>query len=98
MELRLEPFSEYVHGTFFYDRSGRFVLVQVLNTIEVITRGEFREAPKLSLAVNSSKLRLAEARVAWPKIADLPLTTGEGKTYIALPKLDRYMALLLKLA
>jgi len=36
--------------------------------------------------------------VAWPKIAELPLTTGEGKTYIALPKLDRYMALFLKLA
>jgi hypothetical protein len=72
--------------------------VQVLNTIEIITRGEFREAPKLSLAVNSSKLRLTEARVVWPKIEDLPLTSREGKTHIALPRLDRYMALLLKLA
>ena len=98
VELRLEPFSEYLHGTFFYDHSGRFVLVQVLNTIEIITRGEFREAPKLSLAVNSSKLIVTEARVVWPKIADLPLATRGGKTYIALPKLDRYMALLLKLA
>jgi hypothetical protein len=98
VELRLEPFSEYVHGTFFYDGSGRFVLVQVLNTIEIITRGEFREAPKISLAVNSLKLKVTGARVVWPKTADLPLTTREGKTHIVLPKLDRYMALFLKLA
>jgi hypothetical protein len=98
VELRLEPFSEYVHGTFFYDRSGRFVLVQILNTVEIITQGEFREAPQISLAVNSSKLRLAGARVVWPKSADLPLAAREGKTHIALPKLDRYMAIYLKLA
>jgi hypothetical protein len=98
VELRLEPFSEYVHGTFFYDQSGRFVLVQVLNTIEIITRGEFREAPKISLAVNSSRLKVAEARVVWPQTADLHVTTREGKTHIALPKLERYMALFLKLA
>lgn len=98
MELRLEPFSEYVHGTFFHDRSGQFVLVQILNTIEIITRGELREAPKISLAVNSSKLRVTEARVVWPKTLDLPVTTRGGKTHIALPRLDRYMALFLKLA
>jgi hypothetical protein len=33
-----------------------------------------------------------------PKTADLPLITREGKTHIVLPKLDRYMALFLKLA
>jgi hypothetical protein len=98
VELRLEPFSEYVHGTFFYDRSGQFVLVQVLDTIEIITRGEFREAPGISLVVNGSKLKVTGARMVWPKTLDLPLSTREGKTYIALPKLDRYMALFLKVA
>jgi hypothetical protein len=98
MELRLEPHSEYVHGTFFYDRTGQYVLVQVLNTIEIVTRGEYRDAPRLSLAVNSSKLKIAEARMVWPKTLDLPLMAGAGKTHINLPKLDRYMALFLRLA
>jgi hypothetical protein len=98
VDLRLEPFSEYVHGTFFYDRSGGYVLAQVLDTIEIITRGEFREAPQIIISANPSKLRITEARVVWPKTSDLPLTTREGKTHIVLPKLGRYMALFLKIA
>jgi hypothetical protein len=97
LELRSEPFSEYVHGTFFFDRSRRFVLVQVLNTIEILTQGEFREPPKLSLVVNASKLKVSGARVVWPKTADLPLTTREGEAHIDVPRLDRYMALYLRL-
>jgi hypothetical protein len=98
LELGSEPSSEYVHGTFFFDRSRRFVLVQVLNTIEILTQGELREPPELSLAINASKLKISGARMVWPKTADLPLATREGKTHIDLPRLDRYMAVYLRLA
>src|ERR1017187_4369089 len=39
VELRSEPSSRYVHGTFFYDRTKQFVLVQVLHTVELATQG-----------------------------------------------------------
>jgi hypothetical protein len=97
-ELRAEPFSEYVHGTFFYDEGKRFILVQVLNTIELATKGEFRPAPKIVLRINPEKLRVNGARVVWPKERDLSLTTEGGTTQIVLTNPERYTALFLKLA
>ena len=98
VELRLEPFSEYVHGTFFRDQTGRFVCVQLVNTIKVITRGEFRDAPSASIVINPSKLNVERARVVWPQTLDIPARHSDGKTSIELPKLGRYMAVLLRLA
>ncbi len=98
VELRLEPFSEYVHGTFFQDQTGRMVYMQLANMIEVITRGEFRDAPGASIVINASKLNVSHARVVWPQTLDIPVGGHDGKTTIVLPKLDRYMAVLLKLA
>jgi hypothetical protein len=97
-ELRSEPPSEYVHGTFFYDRSKRFILVQVLNTVELVTQGEFRPVPKVELRINPSKLKVAGARVVWPKEEDLELGSKEGQTHIVLPNPPRYTALYLNLA
>jgi hypothetical protein len=96
-ELRPEPFSEYVHGTFFYDESRRFILVQVLNTVELATNGEFRPAPKVVLRINPEKLRVKGARVVWPQERDLNVTTEGGKTQIILKNPERYTALFLKL-
>ena len=97
-ELRVDPFSWYVHGTFFYDKSKRFVLVQVLHTVELATQGEPRLAPNVAIKVDKRRLNVAGARVVWPKTQDLAVSNQGGKTRIALPRLDRYMALYLKLA
>lgn len=97
-ELRPEPFSEYVHGTFFYDASKRFILVQVLNTVELATRGELRPAPKVVLRLNPEKMKVTGARVVWPEERDLSVTTEGGLTQIILTNPGRYTALFLKLA
>ncbi len=98
VELSVDPFSRYVHGTFFYDKSKRFVLVQVLHTVELATQGEPSLAPNLGISINRRKLNVVAARVVWPKTEDLPVNNQGGKTHIALPRLSRYMALYLKLA
>ncbi len=98
VELRFEPFSEYAHGTFFYDKSRRFVLAQVVNTIELAAEGEQRKAPATTIVVNPRKLKVAGARVVWPHTMDVPLVKREGNIHISLPTFDRYCAVLLKLA
>jgi hypothetical protein len=40
--VRPEPFTEYFHGTFFYDNTGEQLLVQLLNTVELAMDGEYR--------------------------------------------------------
>jgi hypothetical protein len=97
-ELKLEPFSEYAHGSFLYDKSGRFVIVQVLNTSELAMGGELREGPSATIAVDAKKLKVDGARMLWPRTADLSLRKQEGRIQIGLPKLERYCMVLLKLA
>jgi len=98
VELRSEPSSYYVHGTFFYDETKQFVLVQVLHTVELATHGEPQCAPKVTISIDRSKLNVSGARVLWPRTQDLPVASENGKTRFALPALDRYMALYLKVA
>jgi hypothetical protein len=97
-ELRPEPFTELAHGSFFYDKSRRFILVQVLNTVELVTQGEFRPAPRVEIRINPTKLKVTGARVVWPKEQDLPAVLREGKTHVVLSNPGRYTALYLKLA
>ena len=97
-ELRSEPFSEYVHGTFFYDASRRFILVQVLNTIELVTGGEIRQAPRIEIRVDPKRLKVASARVVWPREMDLKVMNHGGNSRIVLEQPGRYTALYLKLA
>jgi hypothetical protein len=96
-ELRPEPFSEYVHGTFFWDASKRFILVQVLNTIELATLGELRPAPDVVIQVDSARLKVAGARVVWPKQRELEVVSRKGATQVMLKAPGRYTALYLKL-
>lgn len=98
VELRPEPFSEYVHGTFFYDRSKRFILVQILNTLELETQGEFRPGPKIKILTNPSQLKVAGAQEVWPRNQNLSVTTEHGRDCISLPNPDRYTALYLRIA
>jgi len=97
-ELRLEPFSEYTHGTFFHDQSGRFLLVQVLNATEIATGGELWESPAVRLVLNPAQLEVTGARMIWPQTVDLTPASRDGKTHISLPRLERYSAVLLRLA
>jgi len=97
-ELRSTPFSEYVHGTFFYDPSKRFILVQVLNTIELATRGELRPAPRVEIRLDPGRLKVAGAMAVWPAQKDLQVLAENGKTLVVLENPPRYTALYLRLA
>jgi hypothetical protein len=97
-EIRSVPASEYVHGTFFYDPSKRFILVQVLNTIELATRGEIRPAPRVEIRLDPRRLEVAGARVVWPAKKDLPVLMERGKSLVVLEYPPRYTALYLRLA
>jgi hypothetical protein len=90
-ELRTEPRSEYVHGSFFWEKGKRSVLVQVVNTIELATNGELLGAPGVSVWINPDKLKVKTARALYPAEKDLPVASLDGRIHIALPKLERYM-------
>jgi hypothetical protein len=97
-ELRPEPFSEYVHGTFFRDASEKFILVQVLNTIELVTKGEYRPAPQVIIKVDPARLKVSGARLVWPKEKELEVVSKDGATQVVLAAPSRYIALYLKVA
>lgn len=96
-ELSPEPFSEYVHGTFFWDASRRFILVQILNTLELVTEGEFRPAGKVVIRTDRARLKVVGARIVWPKEHDLEVLSKENSTRVEVPATGRYTALYLKL-
>jgi hypothetical protein len=97
-ELRSEVFPEYVHGTFFWEKDRRSLLVQVLNAIELATQGEFREVPAVEIRVNSARVKIKSAEVLWPAARDLPVRNAQGNANITLPSPARYTALRLQLA
>jgi len=96
-ELKTEPASEYLHGSFFYDRERKVILVQLLNAIELATKGELRPAPRVEIRVDRNKLKIAGARAMWPVDKDLPVRQDERYTHIEVADLERYMAIHLKL-
>ena len=97
-ELRPVPFSEYVHGTFFWDASKRFVLVQVLNTIELATQGDLHPAPDIVIHTDPLRLKVVRARLLWPKNQELEVVSKNGRTQVMLRAPARYSAFYLKLA
>ena len=54
-------------------RRGDSVLVQVLNTVQLVTDGEPRPARGVAIAVDGSRLKVAAARMLWPRQQALPL-------------------------
>lgn len=96
-ELRTAPFSEYVHGTFFHDEARQLILVQLLDTVQLVTKGELRPTPQVEIFIDPRRLKITAAQVVWPKTKDLQVTQRDGKTCIVLEKPDRYTALYLKL-
>jgi len=97
-ELRPAPFSEYVHGTFFWDAGKRFILVQVLNTIELATQGDLHPAPDIAIHTDPLRLKVVRARLVWPKNQELEVVSKNGFTEVMLRAPGRYSALYLKLA
>ncbi len=95
-ELRPEPFSEYVHGTFFFTADRKFILVQVLNTLELATEGEYHNIGNVEISLDASRLPATGARVVWPKEQDLPVTERGGRKRIVLENPSRYTVMLLK--
>jgi hypothetical protein len=96
-ELRFGALPEQVHGTFFWDRSKRFVLVQILNSIELATRAEFIDIPYAEIRWNPSRLRVSGARMVWPKEQDFEIPTSKTPA-LRVPSPGRYMAIYLKVA
>ena len=92
--MRLEPITEYAHGTFFYDKTREYVLVQVLNTTEPALDGEYRESPNVSLHVDGRRLKVTGARTVWPKEEELAVRSRNGSAEVQLPKPARYTALI----
>jgi len=97
-EVRPEPFSEYVYGTCFWDKSHRYILVQVLNTIQLVTESELRKAPPVRISVDARRLALAGARIVWPKEQALTVEHKQGRDQVMLADCGTYTALYLKLA
>lgn len=96
-ELRPEPFTEYLHGTFFYDKSGQFVLVQFLNTAEAAMDGEYRAIPRVRVDVDNSRLKVSGARMVWPTEQDIVVRPRGERTEIVIENPPRYAAVYLKL-
>jgi hypothetical protein len=95
-ELRASPPSEYIHGTFFRDADRQMILVQLLDTIQLATKGEMRETPNIEICIDPLRLRVVAAQVLWPAKRDLPIERRNGKAYIVLKSPNRYTALYLK--
>ena len=96
-ELIPVPFTEYVHGTFFYAKSKRFVLVQILNAVELATKGKYSGSSGVELWLDSDRLKLTGAETVWPQKQTLEIQSRGGRTRIFIPSVDRYMALYLSL-
>ena len=96
-ELESKVLGEFVHGTFFYDRSRRYVLVQILNAVELATQAQYVTVPEVEIRVNPKRLHVTAARVVWPEERDLEVESRDGKLYVALARPERYTALYLKL-
>lgn len=97
-ELRFAALPEYLHGTFFYDSSRKFVLVQILNSVELATGAEFIDVPQAEIHLDPARLNVKGARVIWPVERPLELEKSGGRIRIVVPKPGRYTALYLMLA
>ena len=96
-ELRSDCFPEYVHGTFFWEKNDRSILVQILNAIELATQGEFRQVPAVRISVRSETINAKSARVLWPDEQELQIQNHQGYRDVKLSNPARYTLLRLQL-
>jgi len=96
-EIVPKPFTEYFHGSFFFDKSRKFILLQVLNTVELLSKGEFQMPVSAEARIDARRLRVAGARMVWPESRDLRVRTEAGNAIVSLPEVKRYAAVYLRL-
>ena len=96
-ELLTEPASEFVHGSFFHDTERRLILVQVLDAVELATKGEGRATPDIEISLDKARYTVSGAAVVWPQARDLEVQQGGGRYVIRLTKPERYTAIYLRL-
>jgi hypothetical protein len=96
-ELQPEPFTEYLHGSFFFDKSREYVLVQFLNTVEGALEGEYRAVPRVRINVDGNRLKVTGARLVWPHEQDVPVHSRGGRIAVVIDNPPRYGVLYLKL-
>jgi hypothetical protein len=97
VELSTSSLKKHVHGTFFYDRTKRFVLLQLLNSIELSTGAEFIDVPHVDVSWDPHRLVVTAAKMMWPKEQELSLKTASTRKGIRIQTPGRYAALYLKL-
>jgi len=98
-QLVPNPIVEFAAGallgicarTFFYDQSGRSFWCRFSTPSKSITRGEFGKLPR-SARSESSRLKVAEARVVWPSRGFASDDEGREDAH-RLAETHRYMAL-----
>ena len=69
--LLTNPFSEFVHGSFFHDVEKGMILVQVLDAVQLATKGEMRPTPPVEIALDAARINVTAARIVWPNVRDL---------------------------
>jgi Hypothetical glycosyl hydrolase 6/Beta-galactosidase trimerisation domain len=97
-ELRTNPFSKYVHGTFFHDAGRQQILVQILDAVQLATKGEWRPTPDIEITLDPGKLKIIGAQMVWPRTKVLPIKRQNGRMQITLEGPDSYTALYLQMA
>ena len=98
VELRPSSLPHHVHGTFFWDKSRKYVLGQILNAIETSSEAEFVDIASADIVVNPDRLDVRAAKVVWPVERHLEVERRSGSVLIKVPSPGRYTALYLRLA
>jgi hypothetical protein len=97
-ELRFETLPEYMHGTFFWEKSRSYILVQILNAMELATNAQLAAVKCADIYLDPQRLKVTGARVVCPSIEELKLSSlPDGRTHIRIPSPGRYTALYLRL-
>lgn len=97
-EMRTVPLSQFVHGSFFHDEEKGLILVQVLDAVQLATKGEMRPTPDVEISLDAVRLNVTGARIVWPKIRDAAVLRDGKRMRIVLEKPDRYTAIYLKMS
>ncbi|HLV87820.1 MAG TPA: alpha-amylase family protein [Candidatus Sulfotelmatobacter sp.] len=96
-ELHSEIFPEFVHGTIFWEKGRRSMLVQLLNAIELATHGEFHGVPSVEIQLDRARVNVKSAVVLWPTEQELPIRNGGSQIQITIPSPSRYTVLRLNM-
>lgn len=98
LELDTTDLPEHVHATFFWDKDDRTILVQILNSSELLTGGRLMDLPYVDLRINPRKLNVRAAKVVWPVERAVTVRMSEGNLHVRIASPGRYTALYLGVA